>query len=133
MNYIFLTSLLFCLTLIISPSAIIGIGLLGFAWLGFIRATSEGSLTLGPITIQQKQASIGMTALSGIVLFYLLRHIFWWTVGSSGCLVGIHAFLRDASLHKDAEDRIEMRGDIGSGVVGAVEEEAAFLGNNNLV
>ena len=35
---------LFCLTLLISPSAIIGMGLLGFAWMAVIRATSEGSM-----------------------------------------------------------------------------------------
>ena len=37
---------LFALTLLISPSAIIGIGLLGFAWLGLIRATAEGSIVV---------------------------------------------------------------------------------------
>jgi hypothetical protein len=40
------TVVLFGLTLLISPSAIIGIGLLGFAWLGLIRATAEGSIVV---------------------------------------------------------------------------------------
>ena len=44
LNYVLVTAVLFCLTLLISPSAIIGIGLLGFAWMGVIRATSEGSM-----------------------------------------------------------------------------------------
>jgi hypothetical protein len=44
LNYAAVTALLFFLTLLISPSAIIGIGLLGFAWLALIRATSEGSV-----------------------------------------------------------------------------------------
>ena len=39
-----MTAILFCLTLLISPSAIIGIGLLGMAWMAIIRATSEGSM-----------------------------------------------------------------------------------------
>ena len=44
LNYVMVTTFLFCLTLLISPSAIIGIGLLGFAWLAVIRATSEGQM-----------------------------------------------------------------------------------------
>ena len=44
LNYAMVTTFLFCLTLLISPSAIIGIGLLGFAWLAVIRATSEGQM-----------------------------------------------------------------------------------------
>ena len=44
LNYALLTALLFCLTLLISPSAIIGIGLLGFAWMAVIRTTAEGSV-----------------------------------------------------------------------------------------
>ena len=39
-----MVAVLFCLTLLISPSAIIGMGLLGFAWVGLLRATSEGSM-----------------------------------------------------------------------------------------
>ena len=44
LNYAGVTAVLFCLTLLISPSAIIGIGLLGMAWMAIIRATSEGSM-----------------------------------------------------------------------------------------
>jgi len=132
LNYILLTSVLFCLTLVISPGAIVGIGLLGFSWLAVIRATGEGSMKLGPVSISQKNATVGMSVLSAFILFYLLRHIFWWTIGSSGCLVGAHSFMRDASMHKDAEDKIEMTGDIG---IGGAEEEASFLNSqeNNIV
>jgi hypothetical protein len=126
LNYIILTAVLFCLTLVISPGAIIGIGLLGFAWLGVIRATSEGSMKIGPVTITQKQASIAMAVVSGFILLHLLSHIFWWTTGSSGCICGIHAFMRDASMHKDAEDKIEMTGDIAI-ISDGNEEEASFL------
>ena len=45
LNYIVLTVILFCLTLLISPSAIIGIALLGAAWMYIIRHTqSSGNL-----------------------------------------------------------------------------------------
>lgn len=140
--------------MITSPSAIIGLGLLGFAWMAVIKATSEGSLQvkgvlvksvasrmliyffpmynssnfihialcrLG-ITITQKQASIGMGAFTALALIWLLSHIFWWTLSTSGFLTGVHMLLRDASMHKDEEDKVEMSGDL------SLNEEAAFLG-----
>ncbi|KAL7496749.1 hypothetical protein ACHAWT_004884 [Skeletonema menzelii] len=121
LNYALLTTLLFCLTLLISPSAIIGIGLLGFAWMAVIRATSEGSVQVKGITITQKQATIVMSGFSVMVLIWLLAHIFWWTLSTSGFLTGVHCLLRDASMHKDEEDRVEMQGDL------SLDEEASFL------
>eukprot|EP01082_Thalassiosira_pseudonana_P013184 g12483.t1 g12483 contig6:2005434-2006590(-) len=121
LNYILLTAVLFGLTLLISPSAIIGLGLLGFAWMAVIKATSEGSMQVKGITITQKQASIGMGGLSVLVLIWLLSHIFWWTLSTSGFLTGVHCLLRDASMHKDEEDRVEMQGDL------SLDEEATFL------
>ena len=47
LNYFLLTTVLFCLTLLITPSAIIGIGLLALAWMFVIRASSSGSLQIG--------------------------------------------------------------------------------------
>jgi hypothetical protein len=123
MNYIVLTAVLFVLTLVISPGAIIGIGLLGLAWASILRATSEGSTTLYGLTITQKQASIAMAVVSGFVLIHVLSHVFWWTLGSSGCIVGVHAFFRDASMHKDMEDRVEMTGDVELNA----GEDASFL------
>lgn len=46
LNYMLLTAVLFILTLLISPSAIIGIGLLGLAWMYVIRSTQAGSIRL---------------------------------------------------------------------------------------
>uniref|UniRef100_A0A7S2UBQ4 PRA1 family protein n=1 Tax=Attheya septentrionalis TaxID=420275 RepID=A0A7S2UBQ4_9STRA len=121
MNYMLVAAVLFVLTLLISPGAIIGIGLLGLAWAYVIKATQDGSTTIKGITITQKQATIGMLAISVLVLFWLLSHIFWWTLSTSGFLIGIHALLRDASMHKDQEDIVEMSGDL------ALDEDAAFL------
>lgn len=47
MNYMLLTALLFCLTLLISPKAIFGIGLLGFAWVYMIRSSTNGHIRVG--------------------------------------------------------------------------------------
>jgi len=46
LNYLLLTGVLFCLTLLISPSAIIGMGLLALAWMWVIRASQSGSLSI---------------------------------------------------------------------------------------
>jgi hypothetical protein len=73
------------------------------------------------LSLNQKHATITMAGISAVVLFYLLSHIFWWTTGSGGLLVATHAFLRDASMHQDSDDRVEMSGDL------SLEENAAFL------
>ena len=73
------------------------------------------------ITITQKQATIVMSGFSVMVLIWLLAHIFWWTLSTSGFLTGVHCLLRDASMHKDEEDRVEMQGDL------SLDEEASFL------
>lgn len=46
LNYMMLTAVLFCLTLLISPSAIIGIGLLAGLWMYVIRSTANGPLVV---------------------------------------------------------------------------------------
>ena len=63
-----------------------------------------------------------MGVVSVIVLIWLLAHIFWWTLSTSGFLTGVHGLLRDASMHKDEEDKVQMQGDLSLG-----EEESSFL------
>jgi hypothetical protein len=46
LNYLLITAVLFILTLLISPSAIIGIGLLTLAWLYVVKNTKEGGLKI---------------------------------------------------------------------------------------
>jgi hypothetical protein len=150
LNYFMVTALLFLLTLLITPSAILGIGLLALAWTYVIRQSSTGSLKIGGkqnkmdlfprsyhlcfllteirlqlvgITISQTHATIGMGVVSLFVLMYLLSGIFWWTLSSSGFLVAVHAGLRDASMHQDGDDKVDMVGEVG--------EDSAFLGANS--
>jgi len=66
-----------------------------------------------------------MTAVSGLWLFYLLSHVFWYTVSTSGFLVALHGFFRDASMHQDEGDKVEMSGDLNLG--DSLGEDAAFL------
>ena len=66
-----------------------------------------------------------MSILSVLVLIWLLNHIFWMTIGTSGFLCGVHCLLRDASMHKDESDRVIMRGDLSLDESG--DDEAQFL------
>jgi hypothetical protein len=77
------------------------------------------------ISISQKNATIGLVAISLLVLIWLLSGIFWWTLASSGFLVAVHALLRDASMHQDTGDRVDMVGEVAG-------ETSAFLGSNNV-
>lgn len=79
------------------------------------------------ISISQKAATAVMGVLSVVVLLYLLSNIFWWTLFSSGFMVAVHAVLRDASMHKDADDKVVMSGDLNLDVVH--QEQASFLNN----
>mmetsp|Transcript_2661 Transcript_2661/g.3878 ORF Transcript_2661/g.3878 Transcript_2661/m.3878 type:complete len:229 (+) Transcript_2661:146-832(+) len=121
LNYSMMTALLFVLTLVVSPSAIIGIAMLGAAWLYVIKATQEGPMKIGPITVSQKVATLVMAGISILVLMRILAGVFWWTLFSGGFLVAAHAFLRDASLHKDEEDKVVMSGDL------TLNDETSFL------
>lgn len=124
MNYIVLFTILFCLTMITSPTALITMGLLGLAWATMLRYTADGSMEIYGITVSQKHASIVLAVISGLMLIQVLSHVFWWTLFSGGFISGVHAFLRDASMHKDEEDRIEMTGDVQLSEAG---EDASFL------
>lgn len=64
-----------------------------------------------------------MAGLSVVVLIWLLAHIFWWTLSTSGFLTGVHCLLRDASMHKDDEDKVVMQGDLSLDN----DEESSFL------
>ena len=65
-----------------------------------------------------------MTIISALVLMWLLSGIFWWTLFSSGFMVIVHAGLRDASMHQDGDDQMDMVGDVG--------ESSAFLGDDSM-
>lgn len=125
LNYLCVMAVLFVMTLIVTPSAIVGIALLGAAWAYIAKASQNGSISIYGLTVDQKHASIGMGGISVLVLLYLLQNVFWWTLFSSLMLNGAHALFRDASMHKDEGDKVEMHGDLN--LIGA----GAGGGNNN--
>ena len=61
--------------------------------------------------------------MSFFVLIWLLSGIFWWALFSSGFLVVMHAAFRDASMHQDGDDAVDMVGEVDG-------ESAAFLGQD---
>jgi PRA1 family protein len=133
LNYMLLTAILFALTVLITPTAIISIGLLSLAWIYMIRSAINGQIHItGAVTIRQKHATILLTIVSVFVMFHVLHKVFWWTLLSSTILILSHALSRDASLHKDAEDKVEMQGDVPMAAVVVIDgeehgEEAPFL------
>jgi len=110
--------LLFAVTLMISPSSIISIAVLALLWVYSMKITENGYLLFGRIMISNKQTVFIMSIVTGVCLIYVLSSVFWWTIFSSGFCIFGHSFFRDASLHKDQEDHVEMSGDL---------EEAPFL------
>mmetsp|Transcript_1124 Transcript_1124/g.1633 ORF Transcript_1124/g.1633 Transcript_1124/m.1633 type:complete len:241 (+) Transcript_1124:207-929(+) len=120
LNYLLMTVILFILTLITNPLAIIGMVIIAFGWLYVARAAVDGNLQLAGVSISQKAAAIPMGIFSVILLFWLLQDVFWWAIFSSAFFALVHAFFRDASMHKDEEDKVVMMGEFS-------EEDAAFL------
>merc|ERR1712183_996917 len=64
LNYLLLSAIFFVLTLFVTPSAIIGIALLGASWAYVIKATQSGSLKIGSFAVSQTQATIVMGIIS---------------------------------------------------------------------
>lgn len=124
LNYMVLTALLFCLTMLTSPLALMGLGLLAALWMYVIRQTQSGSMVLYGVAISQKNATIALSIFSSIALIWLLSSVFWWTLFSSGFMLSIHAVLRDASMHQDTEDQMDMVGEFSG-------EQASFLGQHD--
>jgi len=104
LNYILLAAVVFAITLLatmLNPKTLVILAILAAAWFVVIRSTSENSSTkVVGITITRKTASLIMMIISGIVAFFMVKDIFFITLGSSAGLAVIHAFFRDASNHK---------------------------------
>jgi len=126
LNYLLLSAIFFILTMFVTPSAIIGIALLGAAWAYVIKVTQSGSLKIGSFAVSQTQATIVMGIISAFVMIWILSGVFWWTLFSSGLLTMTHASFRDASMHQDGEDQVTMVGEVEHS--SPAGEQASFLG-----
>ena len=118
LNYALITVILFALTLMISPSSLISIAVLALMWVYSMKITENGYLLFNRIHISNRQTVFFMSAVTIVCLLYVLSSVFWWTCFSSAFCIFGHGVGRDASMHKDQEDHVEMSGDL---------EEAPFL------
>lgn len=130
LNYLLLAAVFFILTLFVTPSAIIGIALLGGSWAYVIKASQSGSLKIGAFAVSQKQATVVMGVISCFVMIWILSGVFWWALFSSGLLTITHATFRDASMHQDGEDQVVMVGEVAPS--SSDGEQAAFLGESQV-
>ena len=119
LNYFIISVILFLMTLLVSPTAVFGIGIVIASWLVALKATESGFLMVRGVSIPQKPILLCLAVVSFFIMSYVLSNIFWWTLFSSIMCAGGHAFLRDATMHRDEEDKVDMTGDLG--------EDASFL------
>jgi hypothetical protein len=95
------TAVLFVLTLLIYPGAIIGMAALGIVWLAVLRCMSRVG---DDKIVSQKPIMIIMSGISSLVLFFLLKDIFWWALGLALVVIAHHAAFRNASMYSPEED-----------------------------
>ena len=119
LNYLIISIILFLLTLLVTPTAVFGIGAIIALWFFTLKATESGSVTVRGVTIPQKPILVVLTVVSFFILSCVLSNIFWWTLFSSFLCGGGHAFFRDATMHIDEEDKVSM--------VGEIDEDADFV------
>jgi|EP00979_Chaetoceros_neogracilis_P000806 hypothetical protein len=85
------------LATMLNPTTMVTSAVLAVAWFVVIRATAEGSAKIGFITITRKNASLIMMIISGVVAFFMVKSVFFVTLGSGSALALIHAFFRESS------------------------------------
>lgn len=129
LNYLLIAAIFFVLTLFVSPSAIIGMALLGGAWAYVIKSTQSGSMKVGSVTVSQKQATVVMGVISCFVMIWILSGVFWWAAFLAGLVTLAHGSFRDASMHQDGEDQVTMMGEVAPTSAAADAEQASFLGD----
>jgi len=108
LNYLVQSAIFYGLTILFSPGSLLEIGILAIAWLLVMRATNDGVLNLGCFKVTRKVVSVGMTAISAVVLLYVLSNVFWWALSTSIFFMLLHAVFRDASKYKSEADVISV-------------------------
>ena len=71
--------------------------MLAISWLLVIRFTSGDGLEVGSVTISRANATTAMILVSALVLFFVVKDVFYVTLGSSAAFSLLHAVLRDDS------------------------------------
>lgn len=99
LNYLVQSAIFYGLTILFSPGSLLEIGILACVWVFVMRATNDGVLNLGCFKVTRKVVSVGMTAISAVVLLYVLSNVFWWALTTSIFFMGVHALFRDSSKY----------------------------------
>ncbi|KAL3934194.1 MAG: hypothetical protein SGBAC_010038 [Bacillariaceae sp.] len=114
LNYVLFGAFLFCVTLIVSPSAIVGIGALLVVWYLFIqRAKQQKPITILGKELTDKQATDCLIVLSAVVLYFILEGIFWYALGTTALLTILHAATRSEFNYQEvpsADDELAKAG-----------------------
>ena len=93
MQYLILTAIVFGITLLFSPSALLEVGIMAAVWVVVVLMVKDRGDTFKTITL-------GITGLvSAIVIFWLLESVFWWAFGVSAILILAHATYQDPTKH----------------------------------
>ena len=117
LNYIILSVILLATAIMISPTSLLSIALLGGLWFYVMKVTQDG-YTIAGVQISNKVATFSMTVVTVLCLVYFLSSVFLWTFSTTALCVFSHSALRDSNSHRDDNDAVEMTGDL---------EEARFL------
>lgn len=111
LNYLLLAAVILVLStlaLLISPQTLLAVGAILVAWLLLIRSTREGDLTIGAnLKVSRKTASMILLIISGLVAFFMLKSVFFLTLGSTSTLAVFHAWTRNASKHHSVSDGLD--------------------------
>lgn len=126
LNYMLFGAFLFCLTLVVSPSAIIGIGALVGVWYLFIqRANQNKPISIMGKELTDKQAADGLILITAVVLFFILENIFWYAFGTTLLLTIVHAATRSEFNYKEVPSANDELAKAGK----AVGEATSLLNN----
>mmetsp|Transcript_9 Transcript_9/g.15 ORF Transcript_9/g.15 Transcript_9/m.15 type:complete len:237 (+) Transcript_9:91-801(+) len=99
LNYLLLTAVVFAIVLLatmLNPMSLIMLAVLALAWFLVLSATVEPYPLCGGMVVTRKVASIVLMIASALVAYWLVKDIFWVTLGSGAALSFVHAALRDA-------------------------------------
>mmetsp|Transcript_12716 Transcript_12716/g.13990 ORF Transcript_12716/g.13990 Transcript_12716/m.13990 type:complete len:132 (-) Transcript_12716:2-397(-) len=80
LNYILLAAVVLLITVlatVMNSSTLVMVDVLAVVRIVAIRTTSDDGLQLGPITIARKTASTILTIITGIVLFFMVKDVFY--------------------------------------------------------
>jgi hypothetical protein len=100
LNYVLLASIILVITLfatMLNPKTLVMLAMLAISWLLVIKFTSGNGLEVGSFTISRANATTAMMLVSAIVLFFVVKDVFYVTLGSSAAFSLVHAILRDDS------------------------------------